>query len=287
MIEIIEPKAVIWKDMPLLEQIERAGRICYRSEDKIETGSAEKFIKKVLNAGHNSVLEMGAQTFSVTGISQNEITNFISRDRRYLEISATPNQVVLTASPRAIIEFVRENPETLVDACLAKLIEVYLVFESSVTRKLRTDCRVESPMYLNAWDHKFVMVQFTISRAISHQLVRHRRNGVLQESQRYCDYKDEPIKMVKPIGINESSFYDWRTAVMSSVIYYKNLRAAGNPPQVARSVLPNATATEVLIFANLRQWKHILDLRCSGGADPAMKEVMVPLREQFKDRGWI
>jgi thymidylate synthase (FAD) len=93
--------------------------------------------------------------------------------------------------------------------------------------------------------------------------------------------------MVKPVGISDTSFYDWRTAVMSAVIYYKNLRAAGNPPQVARSILPNATATEVLIFANLRQWKHILDLRCSAGADPAMKEVMVPLREQFKDRGWI
>jgi thymidylate synthase (FAD) len=55
-------------------------------------------------------------------------------------------------------------------------------------------------------------------------------------------------------------------------------------PQAARTVLPNSCKTELIVYANLTEWKHIFRLRTSKAAEPSMREVMIPLLEDFKQR---
>lgn len=76
----------------------------------------------------------------------------------------------------------------------------------------------------------------------------------------------------------------WLFAMSEAETKYKALRQQGWSPQQARSVLPNSTKTEIVVTANLREWRHILRLRTSKAAHPQMQEVMIPLLSEFKQR---
>ena len=65
---------------------------------------------------------------------------------------------------------------------------------------------------------------------------------------------------------------------------YEALRVYGWKPEQARSVLPLATKTELVMTANPREWRHVFALRCDKSAHPQMREVMVPLRDEFARR---
>jgi thymidylate synthase (FAD) len=58
----------------------------------------------------------------------------------------------------------------------------------------------------------------------------------------------------------------------------------GATPQEARSVLPNSLKTEVIMTANLREWRHFFRLRTSKAAHPQMREVTIPLLEELKTK---
>jgi thymidylate synthase (FAD) len=58
----------------------------------------------------------------------------------------------------------------------------------------------------------------------------------------------------------------------------------GATPQVARAVLPTSTAASIVVTANLREWRHLLKLRTDKAAHPQMREVMVPLLEELKNK---
>ena len=58
----------------------------------------------------------------------------------------------------------------------------------------------------------------------------------------------------------------------------------GNRPEEARSVLPNSTKTEIIVTANLREWRHILKLRTAPNAHPQMRELMLPLLQELKTK---
>ncbi len=99
------------------------------------------------------------------------------------------------------------------------------------------------------------------SRAFTHQLVRHRLCAFSQQSQRYVDERGfevvKPDTIVKDAGAEE--IFDRH--VESCQKAYDELRELGVPKEDARFVLPNAAESEIVITANLRQWRHILELR--------------------------
>jgi thymidylate synthase (FAD) len=55
-------------------------------------------------------------------------------------------------------------------------------------------------------------------------------------------------------------------------------------PQAARTVLPNSCKTEIIVYANLAEWLHIFRLRTTKAAEPSMREVMIPLQQDFRKR---
>lgn len=175
----------------ILQHIEAAGRVCYKSESKITDTSCYDFVKKIIARGHEAVLE-----------------------------------------------------------------------------------------------HYSFSVKFVCDRGVSHEIVRHRLASYCQESTRYCNYSKgkfgEEITVIEPcflkVGTDRREL--WRDACCMSEGFYFELLDAGCTPQEARSVLPNSLKTEVVMTANIREWRHFLKLRCSPAAHPQMREVALILLDK-------
>ena len=131
------------------------------------------------------------------------------------------------------------------------------------------------------FEHVSVSVHITCDRGVSHELVRHRIASYSQESTRYVSYNE--ITVIKPLFFKDGSkeYHLWETAMAASEKLYAALRRSGASPQEARSVLPSSLKTEMIVTANLREWKHIFNLRCSRAAHPQIREVIVPIRDEF------
>ncbi len=74
----------------------------------------------------------------------------------------------------------------------------------------------------------------------------------------------------------------FRAHCETSEMMYRVRIAKGLSPQQARGTLPNDTRTELIMYASLPEWKHIFAMRCGKAADPEMRRIMIPLREDFK-----
>lgn len=128
-------------------------------------------------------------------------------------------------------------------------------------------------------EHCSFTVKFTVDRGISHEIVRHRIASYSQESTRYCNYGKDgfggEITVIRPCFLKEGTFpYDeWKQACSRAETAYFNMLDFCTP-QEARSVLPNSLKTEVVMTANIREWRHFLRLRCSKAAHPQMREVV-------------
>lgn len=130
-----------------------------------------------------------------------------------------------------------------------------------------------------------IKVKFTCDRGISHELVRHRMASFAQESTRWCNYANDrfgnEITVIRPYYIpedeNDHKHVLWKKAMMQAEESYIGLLNAGCSAQEARAVLPNSLKTEIIVTANVREWRHIFKLRCASDAHPQMKELMIPL----------
>lgn len=155
-------------------------------------------------------------------------------------------------------------------------------------------------------EHYSFTVRFVCDRGVSHELVRHRIASFSQESTRYCDYggagctfifpcwfgRDaqillqrewhwtSPVTTVYELSIPE---HRWFEMCLDAERTYKRMTISeGWSPQQARSVLPNSLKTEVIMTANLREWRHFFKLRTAAAAHPQMRELTVPLLERLK-----
>ncbi len=180
----------------ILKHIERCGRVCYKSEDKIADGSAEKFVAGIIKRGHESVLE-----------------------------------------------------------------------------------------------HYSFTVRFICDRGVSHEIVRHRMASYSQESTRYCNYSKDgfgsEITVIEPCYLDAengdaAAWCAWWWACKGAETQYFNMLQEGSTPQEARAVLPNSLKTELIMTANLREWRHFLKLRTAKAAHPQIREVANLLLTELK-----
>ena len=136
-------------------------------------------------------------------------------------------------------------------------------------------------------EHASVTVKFICDRGVSHEIVRHRIASYCQESTRYCNYSKEgfgsEITVIEPPFFEDGQLATWYQAMDMAENRYLTLLSRGASPQEARSVLPNSLKTEVIMTANMRQWRHFLRLRCSKAAHPQIRELALSLLEQFHD----
>lgn len=207
--KIIKPYFIIEDQIDgeeILRKIEKAGRTCYKSENKITSDSSKEFVRKIIKNGHHSVLE-----------------------------------------------------------------------------------------------HEKVTVRMVCDRGITHEIVRHRIASYSQESTRYCDYNNNHVEFILPPWVKlECGYYTelfdlekaneevllsqtWFNHMLWSEKTYQRCRKLGWSPQQARSVLPNSLKTEIVMTANLREWRHFFTLRTSTAAHPQMREIAIPMLKTFKD----
>ncbi len=167
--------------------------------------------------------------------------------------------------------------------------------------------------HLSVIEHMSASIRFITDRGVSHELVRHRIASFTQESTRYCNYSKDKfgneITLIRPtflapllLDIMQQHLDDpldsqdfsadakkawyWLNAMKATEIAYLGLLANGASPQEARSVLPNSLKTEIVVTANLREWRHIFELRAiSKAAHPQMRDLMIPVYKHF--RKWL
>lgn len=128
-------------------------------------------------------------------------------------------------------------------------------------------------------EHVSFSVRFICDRGVTHEMVRHRIASYSQESTRYCNYSkgqfNGEITVIEPCFlVPGTEGYDmWYKACQMAEQYYFSMLDWGCSPQEARAVLPNSLKTEIVMTANIREWRHFLKLRTSPAAHPQMREV--------------
>jgi thymidylate synthase (FAD) len=136
-------------------------------------------------------------------------------------------------------------------------------------------------------EHLSISVKFICDRGVSHELVRHRLASYSQESTRYANYSKDKfgkeISVIKPLFWEENTneYKKWKDAMLNAEEFYMDLISSGAKPEQARSVLPNSLKTEIVMSCNIREWRHVLNLRCSKAAHPQIREIMIPLLAYF------
>lgn len=136
-------------------------------------------------------------------------------------------------------------------------------------------------------EHINITVKFVCDRGVSHEIVRHRLASYSQESTRYANYSADrfgrEITVIKPLFWAEDSpqYSVWLASMQDAEKAYMTLVDLGCHPEQARSVLPNSLKTEIVMTCNLREWRHVLELRCAPAAHPQMRQTMLPLLRDF------
>ena len=120
-------------------------------------------------------------------------------------------------------------------------------------------------------------------------LSRHRIASFSIESTRYCNYGrdkfDNQIKFIKPVNMKEGTteYEFWRNCMEDIEESYLDMSKLGAKPDQLRMLLPHSTAAEVNMTCNIREWKHVLSLRCTKHAHPAINQLLIPLLLKFKE----
>ena len=301
---VVDPSYEIQDDLDrasLMVRLEACGRICYKSEEKISEGSALPFVKKIAEHGHNSVMEMAVVTLRLQCSSQ-QITDLLGCQPKYLFVDRVENGLLVTCSIRAFRELYFASPEIALVQAMVDFLGTshpYLFegvwqpqkrqgVEAIGVEKIPLE-QVEQLAPELLLRHRFLGVKFIVNRAVTHEIVRHRPCSFLQESQRYCRYSQDKfgnqVTFIRPLFfVADSAEYKlWQQAMeVTESLYLKLLETS--TPQAARTVLPNSCKTEIIVYCNLAEWRHLLRLRTSPAAEPSMREVMIPLETEMRKR---
>ena len=163
---------------------------------------------------------------------------------------------------------------------------------NNIWAKVVTDYSVLSPE--ERMLHETFTILFTCDRGITHELVRMREASFSQESTRYCNYSldkhDKQISVIAPFFFEEGTeaYMLWeQVMVMSEYVYLRLTEELGVPAQQARAVLPHSICADIAMTANLREWRHVFDLRAcdsTGPCHPQMSEIMRPCFRDMREK---
>lgn len=181
-------------------------------------------------------------------------------------MAITPNaeDVIERACRTCYLSFHRYNPPTSAEELIKKVI---LKKHHSVLEHAMATFRIKGG-----------------SRVFTHELVRHRLMSPSQESQRYVQYgATRDYDIVVPPVIKESPFFErYMTMAAEAERLYSEMVAAGLPKEDARYILPNATTSEIVISANLREYRHIFEVRCHPRAHWEIRRICLEMLRILK-----
>lgn len=138
-------------------------------------------------------------------------------------------------------------------------------------------------------EHEKVTVRIYNDIGSYKDLTRHRFASFSVESTRYCSYdKDKygnEISFMDPVYIEDEKVYEvWKKTMQDIENSYLEMKKLGATTDMCRNILPHSTAAEYTMTANIREWKHIFELRANNHVHPAIRQVMIPLLKYFKEQ---
>lgn len=293
--KLIKPSFEIWEQPSGLEgvykQIERAGRVCYKSEDKIAEGTAKAFVDRMIASGHGAMLEHGTVYLKCkTEVINRYIHPEDGEEEDFNKLEKYEYNSYSVTNDDGIYLYVTTNLRVLV--------------ENDWLDDLQYICEPTE------YHEKRITVHFVCDRGVSHEFVRHRVMSFAQESTRYCNYSkdkfgneltfiqpcwldDERLKLYRPYHtvIRDKSLESIFIASLNNAEKdYIDLIDLGWKPQEARAVLPNSLKTELVVTGFVSDWNHFFDLRArgtTGAPHPQAKELAEPLMKEFIARKYI
>ena len=286
--KLIKQKAELLPWEPGIEgvykAIERAGRTCYKSEDKITEGSAKPFVGRMIASNHLAMLEHGT-------VYLTKEVDYTSSDYLGLENKYESNKYTKVSYDGGMI-YITTNLRVLV--------------ENNWLDDLKYLC---DPTEFHEMRYSF---RLTTSIGVTRELNRHRVHSIAEQSTRYCNYSKN--KFGNELTFTKPSWFDRQVAITINGKYipadakgdftqeearlieslsnaeesYIYLIKCGWQPQQAREVLPLCTASEIVHTAFASDWKHFFDLRlfeCTGKVHPNMKELAQLMYDEAEKQG--
>ena len=289
---ILQPSFEIWLQEPGLQgiyrQVERAGRVCYKSENHLTADSAEPFVRRMIQSSHTAMLEHA--TVYLQGDEDGPLKKYMGN--RFTHCRCHNGQIYVSTNLRVLVEN-------------GWMDDLKLIGEPTPEHERR------------------VTVHFTTQVAITREFNRHRANSMAEQSTRYCNYSKDKfggeMSVNEPAWVREASaggieagehkladlcrdiadgrgsadWTDidcWLFANLASELAYMTLVSHGRKPQEARVVLPLDVNTELVHTAFVSDWKHFFNLRAlgtTGAPHPDAKVLAMPLYMEFQQRGLL
>lgn len=131
-------------------------------------------------------------------------------------------------------------------------------------------------------EHETLSFKIITDRAIANQIVRHRIASYSQLSTRYVDHSN--LEVILPKGMTEAEAFQFKYALAVIEDNYKNLINVGVHKDIVRGLLPQCTATELVMTMNLRELRHFLKLRLDKHAHEGIREVAKGIYDIMKER---
>ena len=185
------------------------------------------------------------------------------------------------STPKIELLFVTPDAEKLIEAAGRTS---YLSFPKQRENSEKTFIRMLiKNKHLSVLEHAYATFRISsVSRAFTHQLVRHRLCSFIQQSQRYVD--ESNFNYIEPDSIKENPeahtiFIDLMDRAKEA---YIKLHKLGVRKEDARYVLPNATESQIVMSANFREWRHIIDLRGKPQSQWEIRRVAIEILKILK-----
>lgn len=157
-------------------------------------------------------------------------------------------------------------------------------------QKITDDSRVEfikrliNAGHLSVLEHAYVTIRLKdVSRALTHQLIRHRLCSFSQQSQRYVQESKFSFTIPPKIKENDEAYKLYSDCMETISKTYKEIRECGVPKEDARYVLPNSCHTEIVFSCNFRQLRHIIALRGELKAQWEIREMGIEILKKMKE----
>ena len=262
--------------------IERCGRVCYKSEDKITDDSYEKFVNMLEKRDHARPLEFGTVHLRIDSrmLFEEFLQDLVDcklYNPAWIKYNELPEYTYITTNYRHYLQIIKKCP--------------YIA------------------EYFTEQDNCYYPSRYTVHMALSRGIMDEFRTHVslshLAESTRYCNYSkdkfDNQVTFIipnwcnslkegseqnyPPFEINEDEII-FMDALQNAQNSYLSLLKLGWTPQQARDVLPLSVKSELISCGFKDAWENFFYRRCANDAHPMAREIAIPLQEKFKELGY-
>lgn len=259
--------------------IERCGRVCYKSEDKITNDSYEKFVNMLVKRDHARPLEFGTVHLKMSsGMLFEEFLQDLVDCKLYnpawIKYKELPEYTYITTNYRHYLQIIKE----------CSYVAKYFTEQD------------------NCYYPSRYTVHMTLSRGVMDEFRTHVGLSHLAESTRYCAYNknkfNNEVTFVIPNWVKTNcpnkeqegplvASMEWSTAMLDAENSYMNLIRMGCTAQEAREVLPLSVKSELISCGFKDAWENFFYRRCANDAHPMAREIAIPLQERFKELGYV